>query len=418
MYKQLKVYLCLVLLAFSMGNLHAQSAKQRELEAKRTQIRQEIQRINTLLSKSKKEGQSLLDEVEGIAQRIRATENLIKVTNQQANLLTREINDNTRRITDLRNELTELKEDYAVLIQGSYKSKSQQNRLMFLLSSENFLQAYKRVDYMKQYANHRKKQGETIQEKTLELQALNLQLAEQKKEKDALIAENRATAVKLEQERKVQQEMVAKLKSQEKQYVAQIRKREQEAAAIDREIERLIREAIAEANRKAAAEAAKRGEKLETKGSSTSFALTAEAKALAANFASNKGKLPWPVEHGKVTKRQGQHRHPQFPNVTVNSSGVEITTNAKEPARAVFDGTVLQIQQYKGGTMAVHVNHGNYITIYSNLASVSVKKGDKVKTKQKLGVIHSSPLNNQTVLKFLIYQNTTRLNPADWIYDM
>lgn len=418
MYKQLKVYLCLVLLAFSMGNLHAQSAKQKELEAKRTQIRQEIQRINTLLSKSKKEGQSLLDEVESIAQRIRATENLIKVTNQQANLLTREINDNTRRITDLRNELTELKEDYAVLIQGSYKSKSQQNRLMFLLSSENFLQAYKRVDYMKQYANHRKKQGETIQEKTLELQALNLQLADQKKEKDALIAENRTTAVKLEQERKVQQEMVAKLKSQEKQYVSQIRKREQEAAAIDREIERLIREAIAEANRKAAAEAAKRGEKLETKGSSTSFALTAEAKALAANFASNKGKLPWPVERGRVTKHQGQHRHPQFPNVTVNSSGVEITTDAKMPARAVFDGTVLQIQQYKGGTMAVHVNHGNYITIYSNLASVSVKKGDKVKTKQKLGVIHSSPLNNQTVLKFLIYQNTKRLNPADWIYDM
>lgn len=418
MYKQLKVYLCLLILAFSMGNLHAQSTKQKELEAKRTQIRQEIQRINTLLSKSKKEGQSLLDEVEGIAQRIRATENLIKVTNQQANLLTREINDNTRRITDLRNELTELKEDYAILIQGSYKSKSQQNRLMFLLSSENFLQAYKRVDYMKQYANHRKKQGETIQEKTLELQELNLQLAYQKKEKDALIAENRATAVKLEQERKVQQEMVAKLKSQEKQYVAQIRKREQEAAVIDREIEKLIREAIAEANRKAAAEAAKRGEKLETKGSSTSFALTAEAKALAANFASNKGKLPWPVERGKVTKRQGQHRHPQFPNVTVNSSGVEISTDAKMQARAVFDGTVLQIQQYKGGTMAVHVNHGNYITIYSNLASVSVKKGDKVTTKQNLGVIHSSPLNNQTVLKFLIYQNTTRLNPAHWIYDM
>lgn len=395
-----------------------QTKKQKQLEERRAQIQQEIREINSLLFKSKKEGESVLEQVESLEHRIRATENLIRVTNQQANLITREINNNTQRIQTLRKELEELKEDYAELIRRSYKSKSQQNRVMFLLSSQSFLQAYKRVEYMKQYGNHRKKQGESIQEKTLELQELNKKLAEQKKEKEALIVENRAAAAKLEKERRDQKNLITSLKKQENQYVAQVKKREQDAAEIERQIDALIREAIAEANRKAAAEAAKSGKKLETEGSSTSFALTAEAKALAANFASNKGKLPWPVERGIVTKRPGTHRHPQFPNVTVRSSGVEITTEDKAKARAVFEGTVLQIQQYKGGALAVHVNHGNYITIYSNLANVTVKKGDKVKTKQDLGTIYTSPLSHKTILKFMVYQNTTLLNPTEWIYKM
>lgn len=418
MHRILQTILLLVCFLGGIATMLAQSKEQKQLEEKRAQIQQEIREINSLLFKSKKEEKSVLEQVEGLDYRIRATENLIRVTNQQANLLTREINNNTLRISDLRQELEELKEDYAELIRRSYKSKSEQNRVMFLLSSESFLQTYKRVQYMKQYANHRKKQGETIQEKAKELQALNGKLAEQKKEKDVLIAENRTTAAKLQKEQEEQRKLVATLKQQEGKYIAQVRKREQEAAEVDRQIEKLIREAIAEANRRAAAEAEKRGEKLETKGSSTSFALTAEAKALAASFASNKGKLPWPVDRGIVTKRPGTHKHPQFPNVTVNSSGVEITTERDAKARAVFDGTVLQIQQYKGGALAIHVNHGNYITIYSNLASVLVKKGDKVKTKQDLGTIYTSPLINKTILKFMVYQNTTLLDPTHWVYKM
>lgn len=418
MHRTLQTILLLICFLGGLSTMMGQSKKQKELEEKRSQIQQEIREINNLLFKSKKEEKSVLEQVESLEYRIRATENLIRVTNQQANLLTREINDNTRRITDLRTELEELKKDYGELINRSYKSKSQQNRVMFLLSSESFLQTYKRVEYMKQYANHRKKQGESIQEKTLELQDLNKKLGIQKKEKDVLVAENRATAAQLQKERQEQGKLVASLKKQESQYVSQVKKREQEAAAVDKQIEDLIRKAIAEANRIAAAEAAKKGEKLETKGSSTSFALTAEAKALAANFANNKGKLPWPVERGIVTKRPGTHKHPQFPNVTVKSSGVEITTEKNAKARAVFEGTVLQIQQYKGGALAVHVNHGNYITIYSNLASVAVKKGDKVTTKQNLGTIYTSPLVNKTILKFMVYQNTTLLDPTHWVYKM
>ena len=144
----------------------AQSDKQKILEEKRQALIEEIRQINTLLFKTKREGKSILTQVEDLNSRISARQNLISITNQQANLLTRKINDNLSKMSQLRDELSELKEDYAKMIIKSYKSKSQQNRIMFLLSSENFLQAYKRLQYINQYTKHRKKQGESIKKKT------------------------------------------------------------------------------------------------------------------------------------------------------------------------------------------------------------------------------------------------------------
>lgn len=168
-----------------------QSEKQRKLEEKRQAILQEIKQINNLLFKTRGEKKTVLNEVEDLDQRIAARENLIRVTNQQANLLTREINDNLKKMDQLRDELQELKDDYAAMIKKSYKSKSEQSRIMFLLSSENFLQAYKRMQYMKQYTKHRKKQGEDIKNKTEQLQILNTGLIEQKNDKKLLIEENK-----------------------------------------------------------------------------------------------------------------------------------------------------------------------------------------------------------------------------------
>ena len=155
----------------------------------------------------------MLSQVEDLNVKISVRSDLVKVNNQQANLLTQQINVNQRNITDLRKELETLKKDYAEMIQKSYKSKSSQNRLMFLFSSEDFLQAYKRVQYMKQYANFRKKQGEEIAEKTTTLQSLNKTLLEQKAQKDALVIENRKAQQQLQQERKSQQRLIRGLKN-------------------------------------------------------------------------------------------------------------------------------------------------------------------------------------------------------------
>ena len=412
--RKIRLYLIFFIGLIAVSSAYSQVDKQKELEDKRKAILEEIKQINSLLFKTKKEEKSVLSQVEDINQRISATENLIRVTNQQANLLTRNINSNMDKIGGLREELKVMKADYAAMVQKSYKSKNQQSRIMFLLSSENFLQAYKRVQYMKQYAAFRKKQGEGIRIKTEELQKLNADLIAQKKTKQTLISENEVAKRRLTEERKSQQALVATLKKDESTYTAQIRKKQQEADKIDREIDALIRAAIEEANR-----LAKASNKVSTKpAASGAFAMTAEDKALAANFVSNKGKLPWPVEKGMVIKSFGTHQHPQFPNVTTNSSGVEIATEDNAPVRAIFDGQVMSIQVIKGANKVVFIQHGDYISVYSNLATVSVKKGDKVSTKQKIGTVAKSATEGRTILKFYIYQNETKINPANWIYRM
>lgn len=396
--------LCLGLSSF------AQSKKQQQLETQRKELLKEINKINNLLFKTRGEKKSVLAEVEDLNQRIVTRENLIRVTFQQANLLTREINSNLSSIDQLRTELQSLKEDYAAMIKKSYKSKNEQSRVMFLLSSENFLQAYKRMQYMKQYTKFRKKQGAEIVSKTEQLKSLNEELIQQKKDKDLLIAESKKEKARLDSERKEQQALVASLKTEEGKYTSQIRNKQKEADRIEREINKLIREAIAAANAKAGTKA--------TKSKSEAFTLTPEAKALALDFKNNKGKLIWPVEKGRVITPYGRRRHPQFPNVTQDHHGVEIITEPNATARAVFNGVVESIQQVRNGNKAVLIRHGDYFTFYYNLASVSVKKGDKVVTKQAIGTVFSHPNTGRTSLKFYVYRNTQKMNPADWVYKM
>ncbi|MCJ7757183.1 MAG: peptidoglycan DD-metalloendopeptidase family protein, partial [Gillisia sp.] len=349
---------------------------------------------------------SVLTEVEDLDRQIRTTEKLIKVTNQQANLLTRDINSNTNKIQQLRKELVKLKEDYGQMIVKSYKSKSQQSRIMFLLSSESFLQAYKRLQYMKQYANYRKKQGDQIKEGTQELQVFNTNLLKQKKEKDKLIAENRETRAQLGKNSQSQQVLIKSIRQKEGQFASQIRKKQQEIDAIDKRIDEIIRASIAAANKESGST------------SRNTFELTPEAKALAANFASNKGKLPWPVRSGVVTMRFGTQPHPIVKSTTINSNGVRIDTDKGEKARSIFDGTVSEVQAVKGANKAVMVRHGDYITIYNNLSKVFVTKGDTVSLGQDLGEIATSTSTGKTTLHFLIYKNTDKMDPADWILRM
>ncbi len=388
----------------------SQNDKQQELEQKRIQLQEEIKQINTLLFSTRTKEKSVLAQVEDITKRIQTRENLIKVTNQQANFITREINANTAKIGQLRNELETMKKDYAKLIVKSYQNRSQQNKIMFLFSSENFLQAYKRAQYIKQYARHRKKQGIEIEGKTVELQELNKQLIEQQREKQKLIDENRLAREKLQEEKQQQEQLVASLKKDESRYVTQVKDKQREAAAIDKQIEDIIKAAIAESNKSA--------DKKVVKTSSTTFAMTAEAKALAANFKSNKGKLPWPVAKGVVITRFGTTQHPTLPNVKTYSSGVEIATEEGAKARASFDGEVLAVTVIRGANKAVQIRHGDYITVYQNITDVYVKKGELVKTKQEIGKIFTNPSTGKTILKFLIFQNTEKLNPSEWVFSM
>ena len=401
-------YIGLFLGLFLFGNLaHAQSQKQKELEAKRQQLQEEIEQINSLLFSNKKKEKSIISQVEDLNYKVSVRKNLIKVTNDQANLLTRDINANQREISNLREQLGVLKEDYAAMIVKSYKSRSDQSKVMFLLSSDDFKQAYKRLQYIKQYADYQKDQGEKIKNKTQQLQELNNSLVKQKKEKDKLIEENRMAKNRLEEELKQENVLMASIRKNLSNYNSQIKKKQQEADRIDREIDRLIREAIAESNKKAG-----------NSTSSKSYALTAEAKALAANFESNKGKLPWPVEKGVVTLRYGKQPSPIDKTVTINSNGVRIATEEGSQVRAVFDGEVSAIVALKNANPAIIIRHGTYFTIYKNLSKIFVKQGDKVSTKQVIGEVFTNKSNGETILGFGVNKNSNTENPANWIYKM
>lgn len=400
-----KWILCLLLLANGIG--FSQNKKQQELEERRQELRQEINKINQLQQENKSKEKSQLSLIVNYNYKISVLNNLISVTNQQANLLTREINSNQKKITKLRNELKTLKEDYAAMIVKSYKSKNQQSRIMFLLSSDNFKQAYKRLQYMKQYSDHQKQQGQEIKTKSEELQSINTSLLAQKADKQKLINENRVAQKTLEAERKQHQVLMASIKKNINVYAAQIKAKQQEADRIDREIDRIIREAIVKSNKKAG-----------KSESAIGFSLTAEEKVLASNFVTNKGKLPWPVEKGFVTLGYGTQPSPIDKSVSIRSNGVRIATEKGAKVRAVFNGEVSRIVVIKNANPIVMIRHGNFITAYKNLSKVYVKEGDKVTTKQEIGEVFTNPSNGDTILNFIIYENLNTLNPAEWIYKM
>ncbi|SDR93412.1 murein hydrolase activator EnvC family protein [Christiangramia echinicola] len=400
-----KTLLCLLVLFFGLNISNAQTNRE-ELEKRRIELRNEITRINELRISNQKKQRSVLGQVEDLNQQIKSTEDLIKLTNQQANLLNREINTNTNKIGQLRKELEKLKEDYARMIEKSYKSKSQQSRVMFLLSSKNFLQAYKRLQYMKQYTNYRKQQGDEIKANTQELQELNARLVRQKEEKGKLIAENRKTRAELEKNRKSQQTLMATIRQREGEFASQIKSKQQEIDEIDRAIDKMIRESIAKANKESGST------------SRSTYKLTPAAEALAADFNNNKGKLPWPVQSGVVTMKFGKQPHPVVRSVMVNNNGVRIDTDKGGKARAVFNGTVSEVQAVKGANQAVMVRHGDYITIYNNLEKVYVKRGDRVVTEQEIGEVATSKSTGKTTLHFLLYKNDQKMDPAAWIYRM
>ncbi len=395
-------------LALLCGQLAlSQNKEQQDLEAKKEQLENEIREINRLLFAEQKQKGSVLDQVEALDQKINRQQQLIRVTNQQSNLLNRQINTNIRNISKLRADLETLKEDYAEMIRKSYQNRSKQNRLLFLLSSSSWQQAYKRLEYMKQYAQFRKSQGLEIQAKTDALTALNQDLGRQRKEKEVLMQENRRVRDQLMAEIQSQKDLLKTIRQNESAYASEIEAKRREAREIDRQIERLIRSAIAASNRNSGATG---------RASTERFALTPEATIIASNFSANKGRLIWPVEKGVKKQGFGVYQDAVYPGIKHQSNGVIIATDQGAKARAVFEGEVIAILAVPGGNKGVQIKHGNFISTYYNLSELYVKKGDKVQAKEELGQIFTNRSNGLTQLKFYLYQDATRLNPEEWIY--
>ena len=397
----------IVFLTLGLWKVQAQSQRQLQLEEQRRELQKEIRQITLLLFAGKKEQKSVVSAVEDLNYKISVRKNLIRITNQQANLLSREINRNQEEISKKRDKLKFLKDDYAAMIVKSYKNRSRENKLLFLLSSSNFQQAYRRLQYIKQYADYQKAQAALIKEETKQLQLLNKTLLVQKKEKQKLVEENKAAKSILDRERSAQQALIASIQQNLSKFSKQIKTKQKQSESLDRQIRKLIQEAIAASNKMAG-----KPTKLAI------FSLTPEQKILAANFIANKGKLPWPVQSGIVKLRFGTNPSPIDPSIKIKSNGVRIATNKGEPVRAVFEGTVQGIMTPKNGNNTIMIRHGNYITVYKNLSKFYVNKGDKVTTKQTIGEVITNKASGESILSFGIYKDSAVQNPSLWIYKL
>ncbi len=399
-----KLILFFFIILFLKSIVITSQYNQDQLEKEKKQLESEIKKINGLLFSSIKQRKSLITEVEELSIKIDLREKLIKLNNKQANILIEKISTNENKISDLEVELENLKEEYSKIIQKSYRSKSEQSRLMFLFSSESFLQAYKRFQYLKQYIAYRKKQGELIIIKYQELKNLNQELFNQKELKEKIVVENEKVQLEFEKEKNSQNALLKDLKIKEKSYKKEIELKQKKSLAISLEIKKIIEKAIRDSNKKAG------------KNNFMDFALTPEAKLISNNFIQNKGKLPWPVEKGVIIQGFGRRNHPIVKSAIIQSNGVIISTPKNTIARSIFNGKVLSVLSFKGSNPTVLIQHGNYITTYSNLEKIYVKKGENVTAKQPIGKVFTNPNTLRTDLKFSIFKSNTPLNPRGWIY--
>ena len=371
------------LLIFSQLILSQTTRKQ--LESQKAAIQKELKQINELLFKNKKQKAETFSDIEKLSLKIERKQEFIKLTNKQINLLNKDLQENQTKQDQLSIELSQVRSAYKELILQSYKARSGKNRLMFVLSSETFFQAFKRTQYIKQYAVYRKAQANKILKLSEQLNKIKEELNERKLIKQQLLDDNRLTQKSLENEKKQADEIAFRLRKEEKKYKKNILAKQRERTRIDKQIDKLIRDAIAASNK--------------NKEKSDSFTLTPEAIALEKNFELNKGKLPWPVSRGVVIQKFGTQPHPVVKTAKIKSNGIVIATETSAKVKTVFKGKVLSVLSFKGSNPTILVQHGNYITAYKNLYKVYVAKGDDLQSGEVIGEVFTNSSTGESSIQ-------------------
>ena len=390
-----------ILLIFNYGFSQDYNDQQKKLEAQKLSIQKEIKKINTLVSENKKKTKTLLDNIEDVELKISVRNKLIEINNQQSNNLSNQISNQNNKIYDLEIDLNNLKAEYATIVSNSYKKRSSKIKLMFLFASRDFNQAFSRFQYFKQYSTFRKDQANKITVTQQNLTSLIDTLENNRKQRQLIVDENNKIKKELEDEKKMKNSLFENLEKTNKNYLAEIRKKEKESKLIDNEIQKLIRLAISASNN--------------NDSSVNNFALTPEGRIISSNFLSNKGQLPWPLKEGVVTRKFGTQPHPVVRTTTINSTGLMITTSPNSVIKSIFEGEVLSVYGFKGGNPGILIRHGKYISNYQNLSQVFVKKGDKIKAGEEIGIIFTNSRSGKAVLKFSIFNELKPVNPQNWL---
>lgn len=427
-----RIFVLLTCLLFLYIPLSAQSSKLiKELENKRGELQKQIADTESLLKNTKKDVGSQLNSLASLTGQIEERKRYILAINNDVESLERELNVLNRRLRTLQRDLQDKKKKYESSVQYLYRNKSIEEKLMFIFSAKDLRQTYRRLRYVREYATYQRLQGEEILKKREQIKKKRAELQQVKTAKENLLKEREEEKRKLENQEKEKRKLVAGLQKKQKGLQSEINKKRREANRLNARIDKLIAEEIERARKRAAEEARREAaarKKAEAKSATPGGAAKKKAEPLEAytmsradrelsgNFAGNRGKLPMPISGPYIiTSRYGQYAVEGLRNVKLDNKGIDIQGKPGAQARAVFDGKVAAVFQLNG-LFNVLIRHGNYISVYCNLSSASVKSGDTVKTKQSIGQVFSDATDNgRTVLHFQLRKEKEKLNPEPWL---
>lgn len=463
----------LVLLCSLMGVVAwAQPSQKERLRQQSQELRNQIAALNKVLNENRSGSQKSLLYIKSLEEKIKAQNQLVNNANREKRFLDDEIYLAQLEINHLNREMAELKKEYKDVLVNAYKNKSLQNKVVFVLGSKNFTEAYRRLKYLEKYSNFQGEKAEEIKAKQAEIEQTIAVREDAKKEKEMLLAREQVLRDNLEIERKEQNQILSDFRRNESAIVADLREKQRQTDRVQSQIQTIIQEEMRLAREREAAERRQREEaaRLERErlarveaerrerearearerevaaarpGAATPAPApspapapaprpaepapsapppaprpaVSESAAVSSSFAANQGSLPWPTASGQVVGRFGRNPHPYLPQITENNPGVKIATSRGATARSVFGGTVQSVMAHSSGLYAVLIIHGDYFTVYNNLESVSVTRGQSVGARENLGRIYTDSDNN-TILDFQIYKGSTKLNPASWVSGM
>ena len=371
-----------------------------ELRKKKEKTNEQIKFTNRLLEEAKKNETKTLNKFNILNKQIELRTSLITGISSEVGVLAEFIDQNAWLVSSLNADLEELKKEYANMIVFAQRNQTNYSKVLFLLSSNSFNQAYKRLMYLRQYTEYRKKQAELIKwiHDLVESKVTNLQV--QRNQKETLLQSQQREANQLSKEKNQQGQYLTSLKQKQKDFKKKLQEQQRIEAQLSREIQRVIDEEVKKAR----------------KVGKEKYEMTHEEKQVSGQFEQNRRRIPWPVDRGVITDHFGVHEHAVLKNIQVRNNGIDISTGQGAIARSVFAGEVSRVFEISGGNKAVIIRHGKYLTVYSNLINIQVKSGQKVAIKQTIGTIATdSDEGDKTVLKFQIWKENVKLNPEDWI---
>jgi len=427
--KFLKAVLFLVFI-FAALAVHAQSSA--DLKRQKEELIKQLDALNHEYDETANNKKTTLKQLQLLKEKINLREEEINNINSEIRNLDNQISENNNFVHNLQSQLDQLKKQYAAMVLFTYYNQSSYNKLMFIFAAKDFNQAYKRLKYLQQIGTYRERQAGYIQQTQVELHVKINELDKNKKEKSNLLVDQLKEKETLGKEKETQAQVVADLSKHEGLLKQQQQDVQRKIAKTNKEINLAIRREIEEARRKAEEEekqrereAAARAKaenrevtvvkpRVAVKQMTTSEVLNAtpEAAKLSSDFLGNRGSLPWPVSNGSL--KQGFGIYYDNENIKNESNGWDIKTNPGSSVRAVFEGEVKRVRDVSG-TFLVVIKHGEYFTAYSNLRSCNVKEGQKVSTKQTIGIVATDPSTGEAIVNFSIYKALDPVNPKIWL---